>query len=88
VPQIGWNTLEFDQHHPLLAGLQPIDAFYFVHAYHLHAVAEHEVLCKSDYGYSFVSGMKKGNIIGVQFHPEKSHEAGATLLANFVNESF
>jgi glutamine amidotransferase len=88
VPQIGWNTLEYDQPHPLLAGLQPEDAFYFVHAYYLNVVAEADVLCMSDYGYSFVSGIKKDNIMGVQFHPEKSHAAGTQMLANFVNGSF
>jgi len=88
VPQIGWNTLEYNQPHPLLAGLQPDDAFYFVHAYHLEAVAEADVLCSTDYGYRFVSGIQKGNIMGVQFHPEKSHAAGTQILANFVNGSF
>ena len=88
VPQIGWNRLVYDQPHQLLTGLKPDDAFYFVHAYHLDNVAESDVLCSTDYGYHFVSGIKKGNIMGVQFHPEKSHAAGTQMLANFVNGSF
>jgi glutamine amidotransferase len=88
VPHIGWNSLEYEHPHPLLTGLQPDDAFYFVHAYHLENVVESDVLCSTDYGYRFVSGIKKGNIMGVQFHPEKSHAAGTQMLANFVNGSF
>ena len=88
VPHIGWNSLVYDEPHQLLTGLQPDEAFYFVHAYHLENVVESDVLCTTDYGYPFVSGIKKGNIMGVQFHPEKSHAAGTQMLTNFVNGSF
>jgi glutamine amidotransferase len=58
--------------------------FYFVHSYHPVLDNPEDALMTADYGYSFVAGMEHDNIMGVQFHPEKSHKFGMKLLDNFV----
>jgi glutamine amidotransferase len=58
--------------------------FYFVHAYHMVCRDSEDVLCDTAYGYAFTSGVQRGNVYGVQFHPEKSHDAGEALLRNFL----
>jgi glutamine amidotransferase len=57
--------------------------FYFVHSYHAQLLDESDALVYADYGYRFVAGVERGNIRGVQFHPEKSHKFGMKLLGNF-----
>ncbi len=83
IPHMGWNTVDpVSSEHPLYQQLAP-NRFYFVHSY--HAVAEDSscVLATTDYGYTFASSVGSGCIMGVQFHPEKSHRFGMTLLSNF-----
>ncbi len=84
IPHMGWDVVEFKKDHPVLSGLQGQQRYYFVHSY--HAVCEHEENClmTCDYGYEFAAAVVKDNIIGVQFHPEKSHDFGLALLGNFV----
>ena len=84
VPHMGWNTLEIDSEHPVLRGVSPTDRFYFVHSYCVTADASSNVLTSSTYGRRFNSAIAKGNIIGFQFHPEKSHASGLSLLKNFA----
>jgi imidazole glycerol-phosphate synthase subunit HisH len=60
--------------------------FYFVHSYHVVCQEESDIVATSPYGYNFSSIIEAGNIMGVQFHPEKSHDAGFQLLKNFINK--
>lgn len=84
VPHMGWNTLEFDTDHPVLRGVSPTDRFYFVHSYCVTADNAPNRLTSSTYGRRFNSGIVRDNIIGFQFHPEKSHASGLALLKNFA----
>ncbi len=85
IPHMGWDiaerTVEDD---PLVAGLAPLQRYYFVHSYHAVCDNEDNVLMICDYGYSFAAAVKRGKIYGVQFHPEKSHKFGMALLENYA----
>lgn len=83
VPHMGWNTFQPALDHPLFAGMTEELRFYFVHSYHLICDSAQEVLGTTHYGYPFTAAVHKGNIMGVQFHPEKSHKFGMKLLQNF-----
>jgi glutamine amidotransferase len=84
IPQIGWNDLQATADlHPVLAGLAATDV-YFVHSYHFVAERADDVLARAEYGGPVVAAIGRGNMIGVQFHPEKSQGAGLKLLANFL----
>jgi imidazole glycerol-phosphate synthase subunit HisH len=86
IPHIGWNRLKHEKPSKLWSQLNELDEFYFVHAYHVECMNRQDVLATSVYDYSFVSAIEKDNLIGVQFHPEKSHEAGLQMLRNFINQ--
>ncbi len=83
VPHMGWNSVEAVAQSPLFAA---IDAprFYFVHSYHLVCGCKADVLAQASYGFPFVAAVQRENIFGVQFHPEKSHKFGMSLLRNFA----
>lgn len=85
VPHMGWNKICAKKKHPLLDHMRDDARFYFVHSYHLNCDNEEDVLAKTEYDYPFVSAVQKNNIMGVQFHPEKSHAFGMQLLKNFAN---
>jgi glutamine amidotransferase len=85
IPHMGWNLIKVCQKNTLLDDMNQESRYYFVHSYHVVCKNENEILSKTCYGYDFVSSIKKGNIYGVQFHPEKSHKCGMKLLNNFVN---
>lgn len=87
IPHMGWNTVKVCKDSPLFNGTYPEPRFYFVHSYHVVCRSEQDILTKTFHGYDFVSSFVKENIVGVQFHPEKSHKFGMRLLKNFV-ESF
>jgi glutamine amidotransferase len=84
VPQIGWNQIEDLTPHPLLAGLPNQTYFYFVHSYHVEPEDAKDVLASTEYGIRYASVCARGSVSGVQFHPEKSQDAGLRLLANFA----
>jgi imidazole glycerol-phosphate synthase subunit HisH len=84
VPQIGWNQIEASKPHPLLNGLEDGTYFYFVHSYHVEAGDSEDVLASTEYGIRYASVCARGAVCGVQFHPEKSQDAGLRLLANFA----
>ncbi len=84
IPHMGWNTIEIKKNDPIFKNMIEELRFYFVHSYHFVCDDKSNILATTNYGYDFPSIVKKENIIGVQFHPEKSHKFGMKLLANFV----
>ena len=84
VPQMGWNDLDLRRPHPVLAGTRQGEHAYFVHSYHFVAERPQDVLATVDYGGPVTAIIGRDNLIGVQFHPEKSQRVGLTLLANFL----
>ncbi|HNT55149.1 MAG TPA: imidazole glycerol phosphate synthase subunit HisH [Anaerolineaceae bacterium] len=84
IPHMGWNTVEFCRPSPLTAGFEGETRFYFVHSYHLQCHQPEDILGCTTYGYDFPSMVQRGNIMGAQFHPEKSHRFGMRLLRNFI----
>lgn len=84
VPHIGWNEVTVERKHPLLAGISPGDAMYFVHSYYFAPEKPEHVLAQTDYGGSFCCALGKGNLFATQFHPEKSGRLGLDLLARFA----
>ena len=85
VPHVGWNEAVQKKRSALFKNIPEHAEFYFVHAYHLVADREAIVLSETEYDYIFASAMESENIFGVQFHPEKSHEIGESLLKNFLD---
>jgi glutamine amidotransferase len=83
VPHMGWNSLVPRGHHPLLDGVEPGSYVYFVHSYYCDAPAD-VVLAYSDYGFDFPAIVGRDNILGAQFHPEKSQAVGMRMVENFV----
>lgn len=87
IPQIGWNTIEIRRQHPLFAGIPTgpdgLHA-YFVHSYHLDAKKPDEVLAVADYGGPVTAAVARDNLVGTQFHPEKSQALGLALITNFL----
>lgn len=87
VPHIGWNGIKASQASRIFNGLEGSEKFYFVHSYHVVPGSDEYILTTTDYGYEFVSAIRKGNIVATQFHPEKSGRAGLALLENFLTAS-
>jgi len=83
-PHMGWNTVEPLRDSPLLEGVEPGSYFYFVHSYYPEPSAPRDALASTCYGCEFASIVERGTVYGTQFHPEKSGETGARLLANFA----
>jgi imidazole glycerol-phosphate synthase subunit HisH len=85
IPQTGWNTLQFSNEDEILfKGLPQQSYVYFNHAYYCDPVNQADIISSTEYGISYASAVRKGNIAGVQFHPEKSHKVGLKLLSNFM----
>jgi glutamine amidotransferase len=85
IPHMGWNEVKPSSNSLLFAGFDQLPRFYFVHSYHVYCDNEEDILATTLYGYEFTSAIKRGNIMGTQFHPEKSHKYGMQLFRNFVN---
>ncbi|RYD86511.1 MAG: imidazole glycerol phosphate synthase subunit HisH [Sphingobacteriales bacterium] len=83
IPHMGWSEVDYAPH-PLFAGMHEEPRFYFVHSYYLKPKRDEDKLCMASYGHPFAAGIQHGNIMGVQFHPEKSHKFGLKLLENFA----
>jgi glutamine amidotransferase len=84
IPHMGWNELMPRTAHPVLAGLPAGTHAYFVHSYHFRPADAAHVLADTDYGGRLAAAVGRDNLIGVQFHPEKSQMAGLRLIANFL----
>jgi glutamine amidotransferase len=84
IPHIGWNDVVLSKPSPLFENMHDAPRYYFVHSYFVKLQnLQDELLCTT-YGSAFTSAFEKGNVIGVQFHPEKSHKFGIKLFENFV----
>lgn len=84
VPHMGWNSINVARRSQILDNRYPESRYYFVHSYHVHCSREENVLATTRYGFEFHSAVVERNIVGTQFHPEKSHKFGLRLLANFA----
>ena len=84
VPHIGWNLVTFERPSPLTDGLGEAAAFYHVHSLAPEPANPDDVVGRGEYGERFVSIVERGNVMGVQFHPEKSSRDGLALLRNFA----
>ena len=87
VPQIGWNTLDVVTDHPLLSGIETGEDglhAYFVHSYQLVCTDEKQLIATTDYGGKVTAIVGRDNMIGTQFHPEKSQRLGLALIGNFL----
>jgi glutamine amidotransferase len=84
VPHMGWNIITPKKASPLLNNMYPDPRFYFVHSFHAVCGNPDDILTVTTYGYEFISSFQHDNVIGVQFHPEKSHKFGMQLLKNFA----
>lgn len=84
IPHIGWNDVLQTRASPLFEGIPSGTDFYFVHSYHIVCSNEEDVLARTPYSGGFVSAVQRENILGVQFHPEKSQRHGFQLLKNFL----
>ena len=85
LPHIGWNTVERTDAHPLFDGIADGAAFYFVHSYVAAPTDSNLVIGVSEHGSRFPAAIAQGNLLGVQFHPERSGPDGLRLLSNFVS---
>lgn len=84
VPHMGWNIVEPGAASELTAGMEPETRFYFVHSYYVKTDSPENSILRARHGLTFDAAIQAGNIMGVQFHPEKSHRFGKHLLANFA----
>jgi glutamine amidotransferase len=84
VPHVGWNEVHFEKPSSLFAGIESGSDFYFVHSYRFVPSGADTTLASTPYCGKFVSVVQKDNLVGVQFHPEKSSQVGRRLLRNFL----
>jgi glutamine amidotransferase len=85
IPHMGWNEIAPARAHPLLSGLPRGAHVYFVHSYRLVLADAADLVASTDYGGQIAAIIGRGNLAGVQFHPEKSQQAGLSLLGNFLS---
>jgi glutamine amidotransferase len=87
LPHMGWNNVNPIHNNKLFQNLEIGSRFYFLHSYYFHCYNDENIIARSEYGIQFSCAVNSGNIYGVQFHPEKSHQNGIQLLKNFANLS-
>lgn len=85
IPHMGWNELEILEDHPVFAGIEKGAHAYFVHSFELKLERSEELLATTDYGGAVTAAVGRDNMVGTQFHPEKSQAVGLRLLANFLS---
>src|SRR5687768_14024872 len=83
IPHMGWSEVKYRSSR-LFDGFTEVPRFYFVHSFHLECNNDADALTFCEHGYEFTAGIEKENIVGVQFHPEKSHKFGFQLMRNFI----
>lgn len=85
IPHIGWNAARFAPDEPLFRGLKPDEFnFYFVHSFHMRCRECGDVIATCDYGGDFTAAVRHGNVVAMQFHPEKSQDNGIRVIQNFL----
>jgi len=84
IPHMGWNQLQFRRSHPILEGIEGGAHAYFVHSYALTPTDKNDLIAEVDYAGPIAAAVGRDNIVGVQFHPEKSQMTGLRLIANFL----
>lgn len=84
IPHMGWNRIHFKNSSPLLFGMEEEQKFYFAHSYYVVCHHRENVIAQTSYGHDFDSIIQSGNVLGAQFHPERSHRYGMRLLKNFA----
>ena len=87
IPHMGWNSIRLTKEDQIITDNLDNKDFYFVHSYTFQNIKKSNVLANTHYGKKFPSIIKKGNIYGVQFHPEKSHKYGLNLIRNYILKS-
>jgi len=90
IPQMGWNQVSQTQDHALWHGIDDDSYFYFVHSFCANVTSHDDIGCvfgEANYGHDFIAAVGRDNVFAVQFHPEKSHDDGLTLLKNFTQWS-
>lgn len=85
IPHMGWNELQIIGDHAVLDGISPGDHAYFVHSFGLSPANDSDLLATVDYGGALTAVVGRDNMVGTQFHPEKSQEAGLRLIGNFLS---
>ena len=83
LPHMGWNDVVRKKENPLLKGFNENSLFYFLHSYYFDCVDPNDIVATTSYGMEFAAIVNRGNIYGIQCHPEKSHEFGIAILKNF-----
>ena len=83
-PHMGWNLIKIKKNNKLLSNLEVNSRFYFLHSFYFDTFDKTNILSETDYNFNFASSIQNDNIYGIQFHPEKSHNAGYQLLKNFA----
>lgn len=84
LPHMGWNEVQFAPGERLASGISNPPEFYFLHSYYFECACEDDVAARVNYGSTFPCAVRRGNVYGVQFHPEKSHHNGVAILKNFA----
>jgi imidazole glycerol-phosphate synthase subunit HisH len=87
IPHMGWNSIKLQKGNSLFTNIFESSRFYFVHSYFVVCNDRNDVLSTTEYGFEFTSSFAHNNILGVQFHPEKSHKFGMLLMKNFIENS-
>lgn len=88
VPHVGWNNLDFAADEPLFAGIRRDEAnFYFVHSHHMVCADPAHCIATTDYGRPVTAVVRQGNVVAMQFHPEKSQDNGLRLLRNWIDST-
>ncbi len=85
IPHMGWNTLHVKTEHPVLAGLDEAAQVYFVHSYFFETTSPDMVIATTDYGIAVPAAVGRDNLLGTQFHPEKSQQVGQQILRQFLS---
>ena len=85
IPHMGWTNVMNYSNSLLFNGMYDEPRFYFVHSYHLQIDNPEDIMAEANYGYSFAAGIEKNNVLGVQFHPEKSRKFGMKLFENYLS---
>lgn len=84
MPHMGWNDVRYRPEHPLCRDFEVASIFYFLHSYYFDAADKSDVAATAEYGVNFDCIVSRGNVHGIQCHPEKSHRYGVQLLKNFA----